>query len=329
MKKIKIGFVGAGIIARAHRDAFGLLPECELVGVCDPNVLPLDLFVQQAPDGMRGYPDCAGMLRDAKPDALVVCTPPNQREEALSLALSAGCSVLMEKPLAHSVESAERMVKMVEGASGVHSIGFCHRFVPAVCLFKEMIACKEYGELVCLHNTFGGYAPGKRDHWMSDPHVSGGGILMDVACHCLDISHFLCGEIHNLKGAFRNSWLGRGEDTFMVVGEAESGALIQLGGSWSFSNPESSLHLRFERADLKYDYADIYHFKEPEKDWREISLEAHANVRFLRQAQAFVGTICGRIPTHESHAASFRDGLLINQELAYLYAAREELCPAE
>lgn len=315
MEKVKVAFVGAGSIARAHLNAFASIAECSLVGVCDPNLGTLEQFVKLAPGGLPSYVGCAEMIEDAKPDAIIVSTPPSQREEALALALAHGCSVLMEKPLAHTADSARRMVEITDAAAGVFSVGFCHRFVPALGLFREWIESGKYGRLIVLHNTFGGHAPGQKDHWMSDGEISGGGVLMDVACHSLDIVHYLCGDVRRLQGVLRNIWDGRGEDSYCIIGEAGVETLVQLCGSWVFSSSEFSLRLRFEKADVVYEYGDTFRLKEHGEDWREETLPAHANVRFQRQAKAFIDGILGQ----SSDAATFKDALVVNEELASLY----------
>lgn len=315
MKKVKVGFVGAGSIARAHLNAFGSIGECELVGVCDPNAATLDQFLKLAPPDIKAFSKCEEMIHAVKPDAIVVSTPPSQREEALSLAVANGCSVLMEKPLAHTAESAQRMVDAVAETNGIYAVGFCHRFVPALNYFRELIESEKYGKLVFLHNTFGGHAPAQKDHWMSDREVSGGGVLMDVACHSLDIARYLCGDIRELKGVIRNAWDGRGEDSYSLVAEAGDGTLVQLTGSWVFSTSEFSVRLRFEEADIVYDYADTYRLKEHGGEWCEMSPDGHASVRFYRQARAFVDAIKGE----SSQMATFVDALLINRELDALY----------
>lgn len=321
MKKVKVGFVGAGSIARAHLNAFGSVAECELVGVCDPHAATLEQFLELAPPSVKGFTNCEELFDAVKPDAIVVATPPSQREKALSQAVANGCSVLMEKPLAHTAESAQRMVDTVAESNGIYAVGFCHRFVPALNHFRELIESEKYGKLVFLHNTFGGHAPAQKDHWMSDREVSGGGVLMDVACHSLDIAHYLCGDIRELKGVVRNAWDGRGEDSYSLVAEAGERTLVQLTGSWVFSSSEFSVRLRFERCDIAYDYGHTYRFKEHGKDWCEVPLEAHANVRFQRQAQAFVNAINGE----SSQMAAFVDALLINQELDVLYGGSVKL----
>lgn len=311
----KLGFVGAGNIARRHLGAFRALPGVEVVAVADPSAAARAGFNQEAGDAVREFSDPVGMLAAVQPRALVVSSPPSCREEVFAAAAKRGIHVLMEKPLAHNAASARRLAEMARPLKAVAVVGYCHRFVPGIRELRRRVAEGRWGKLLTLTNSFGGPMPEFAGHWMSDPKVSGGGSLIDTGCHSLDMVQFVAGPVARLHGSLRFSWPGRGEDSARLVGETASGALLHVTSSWLLPNGCAEVSLAFEKGELAFAYGDVLRVREGGGEWREEKLEADAGVRFPRQAEAFLGAIGGR-PTE---AASFEDAARVNEWIEGVY----------
>ncbi|WP_207586546.1 Gfo/Idh/MocA family protein [Halomontanus rarus] len=112
-------------------------------------------------------------------------------------ALEAGASVFCEKPLAHTLEDAERMRDAARNAEGTAGIAFNYRFIPAVQYAKNLIDAGELGE---IHHVRGQYLqdwladPSSPWSWRNDEEVAGSGALGDLGAHTLDLARFLVGE---------------------------------------------------------------------------------------------------------------------------------------
>jgi predicted dehydrogenase len=137
-------------------------------------------------------------------DLVDICTPGDSHCEIAIAALAAGKAVLCEKPLANSVEDAERMLAAAERAGVVHMVCHNYRRAPAVLLAKRLIA---EGRIGTVHHFRGTYL----QDWILDPEHplvwrleqqrAGSGALGDIGSHIIDLAHFLVGEIAAVAGA--------------------------------------------------------------------------------------------------------------------------------
>ncbi len=288
-----LAIVGLGGIAGAHRGAADELPAVRLAAGVDPNPDKRAAFAEQA--GAAVYDSVQSMLDDRamrdRLDGVVLCTPPAVRAELIEPLLAEGIGVLMEKPLAHSVEHAHQLIALAERSPGVaFRVAYCHRFTPAVVEMNRRIETGGFGELVRFENTFACWHPAMRDHWMSDTSVSGGGSLIDTGSHGLDLFHFLCGP-SRLEGVIRHhGWPGRGDSnaTLLVAAGPEDAAIAGVLNSGWAEPVRFTLTVVGTKGLLSYDYekpAELV-FKPSEGEAQVLSIETH-EVRFARQLEAF------------------------------------------
>src|SRR5262245_53207777 len=101
MKPIRVALVGCGKVAGIHAAALASLPEAEFVAACDVSAERAQAFA--AKHDVRPFTDLGTMLRDAKPEAVILATPHPLHAEAAVRAAEAGVPVLVEKPLAASL----------------------------------------------------------------------------------------------------------------------------------------------------------------------------------------------------------------------------------
>ena len=183
----RIGIVGLGGIGRYHAE---LLAErdAELVGGVDISG-----------DARRGFSEefnvstyeQVGDLLDVV-DALFVTTPNRFHEEYTVTALEAGVDVLLEKPLAHTVASAERIVEAARAAEGFCMVGFNNRFSAPVEVIKQYQDDGRFGEFTHVEANYirRRGIPG-RGSWFTSKEVAGGGALIDIGVHAIDLALYL------------------------------------------------------------------------------------------------------------------------------------------
>src|SRR5579862_5905363 len=115
---INVGIIGTGLIARAHAAAIGTVPESlTLVAASDLIAERLTDFAAACKVARR-YGSAAELIADPDVALVTVATPPSKHEELVIAALKAGKYVLCEKPLAHSIASAERIAAAAENFPG-------------------------------------------------------------------------------------------------------------------------------------------------------------------------------------------------------------------
>ncbi|WP_420112170.1 Gfo/Idh/MocA family protein [Pseudactinotalea sp.] len=170
-------------------------------------------------------------------DAVDICTPGDTHAEIAIAALAAGKHVLCEKPLANSVEEAERMAAAAAAAraQGVRSmVGFSYRRVPAVALMRRLVAEGAIGEIRHIRGQY-------LQDWITDPEfplvwrlrkdVAGSGALGDIGAHVLDMAQFVTGQSINGLAAqtetfIKNRPLPEGDG---ALGAATAGSGAETG----------------------------------------------------------------------------------------------------
>src|SRR5437870_4134392 len=108
MDRVRTALVGCGKVGQIHAQALATLPESELVGVCDVDAARASAFAARY--GGRPYTDVATMLRDGRPEALLIATPHPLHAEPAVRAAEAGVHVLVEKPMAAGLADCDAML---------------------------------------------------------------------------------------------------------------------------------------------------------------------------------------------------------------------------
>lgn len=192
MKKLNIGVIGTGSISQSHLNAYANNPHATLVAVCDLN----EERAQKAAEtygASRVYTDYHELLADEAVEAVSICTWNHTHAEIAIAAIKAGKHVLVEKPLSMSVEEAEAVRDAVRASDRILQVGFVRRYDACAQLAKRFADQDEFGELyyakASLIRRLGN--PGG---WFADKDRSGGGPLIDIGVHVIDLSWYLMGR---------------------------------------------------------------------------------------------------------------------------------------
>lgn len=302
--KFKLCLIGAGNIARAHVAAVEDLKAdgsgVQITAIVDPVESARTALAHDT--RATGYDNLGDLLakgpHDARPDALVVCTPPSARIEAVRQALEAGIPVLIEKPPAHTVAHTQQLIALSRAAPKLPCVvGFCHRFTPAVDMMVQRFNDGLIGEAVRFENTFAANLPHLRDAWMSDPAVSGGGSLIDTGLHSIDLFRYLLGPARVEGAVLRRGWAGRGESnaTLLLSSTTGEGRLANPGGvagtlacGWA-ETTRFEVNLVGTQGSLRYDFDDpcALHHTAVDGSRQALTVETH-EARFTGQLKAFI-----------------------------------------
>jgi predicted dehydrogenase len=173
MDKIRVGVVGVGALGKHHARVYASLPDAELVGIVD--TAPGRAEEVAGPLGTKvfaGYSDLIG-----KVDAVSVATPTILHAEIGAQFLKEGIHVLAEKPIAHTLEDADRLIQAARENSCVLQIGHLERFNPAVVQLREIVRKPRFFEA----HRMGLFSPRSLDI----------DVILDLMIHDLDIICFL------------------------------------------------------------------------------------------------------------------------------------------
>jgi len=189
MNRLRVGLLGAGRIARRfHLPILASLPEVELVAVADPAVEARDACRGLAA-GAAWHDDFAALLDDRALDAVVICLPPTLHARAAVASFARKLHVYVEKPLAASADEGRDMLAAWRRAGTVGMIGFNHRFHPLAQAMKRELAGGRVGDVTMIRSTF--CAAHRALPGWKRQRESGGGALLDLASHQVDLMRFV------------------------------------------------------------------------------------------------------------------------------------------
>lgn len=230
----RVGVIGVGTIGRAHITSWkanGMAP------VAFADAVPEAVEATVGEHGGQGFDDGLELIRSGSVDIVSICTPPAFHREMAITAADTGVAVLCEKPLAHSLDDAMAIAEAVERAGTLFSVGFCHRFEPAIEQLKQMIGNGELGQVMTFRNRFAGLMANAHDTWFSNASISGGGALADTSIHSIDLFRYLVGEPEDVRAmtSTRESEHGPAldvEDTGVITLRTAGGEIGILESSW-------------------------------------------------------------------------------------------------
>ncbi len=229
---MKFALVGLGSIGRVRMDALHASPGHTLTAVCDADPQRLTT----AGSAVQGYTSFADLLAADACDAVIISTPPSTHESLALAAFAAGKHVLVEKPMANSLEACRRMLEAADRAGRVLAVGFNQRYFDAVKVVREAVQSGALGTLTHVKG-FAGHtglsefsAP-----WMYDKATMGGGALCDNGVHMIDLVVHVMGEITSVYGVATNAvWnLPQVEDNAFAILRGTGGVVGSLHASWS------------------------------------------------------------------------------------------------
>ena len=304
MSSMRIGIIGCGGIAKSHAAAYKT-NNAAVSAVTDVSKDAAEAMAKET--GAQVFADFKSLIDSGKVDAVSICTPPIAHEEAAVYALSKGIHVILEKPQAHSVESAKRINEAAAKSKAILMMAFRHRFIPANVKMKEMIDAGKIGKVVFFHNTFCGPAFHMKDKWFTKKAISGGGCMLDTSSHSVDLFRFLVGEIAEQKAVmfkhFENTDV---EDAAILSVKAENGAIGAFTSTFVAGDGIAYIDIVGQDGRLYFDYLkadELKYKKRGDKDWEVIKVGTGGG--FNEQIAHFLKAASGT----EKLAITAHDGL--------------------
>lgn len=192
MEKLKIAIIGTGNISNSHTNAYEKLNNVEITAACDIDSKRVKSYCQKRSIPVF-YTNHLDMLANEKLDAVSICTWNNGHAQIAIDCLSAGVNVLCEKPLSMNHTEALAIKKASEKSSAFLMVGFVRRFDKKTIILKELIENNRLGELYYA-KTGVIRRCGNPTGWFADKSRSGGGPLIDLGVHMIDLCRYLMGK---------------------------------------------------------------------------------------------------------------------------------------
>jgi predicted dehydrogenase len=224
MATLKLGLIGCGWIGRLiHLDILRRMPDAELVALAEPDPQRRAEAAERAPEAVAfaGYKE---LLEMPEVEAVVICLPNALHAEAAVAALKKGKHIYLEKPLAASLPEARKVLTAWRPAGVVGMIGFNFRFHALYQAARRHLQSGRLGDLVSARSVFSSKAQ-TVPAW-KQARANGGGVLLDLASHHVDLVHFLFGQAVREVFAGLRSQRGEGDSAAVQLRLAD-GLLVQ------------------------------------------------------------------------------------------------------
>ncbi len=192
MNKLRVAVIGLGI-GRKHVEGYRTHAGCEAVALCDLNEERLNAMADEFGIPER-YTDAAALFAEANLDVVSVCTPNSLHRPLAEQAFAAGCHVLCEKPIATSAADGEAMLSAAEAAGKRLGINFSFRFTAQAAALKARVDAGDLGDVYYGRTVWTRRrgVPGWGG-WFGQKKLAGGGPLIDLGVHRLDLALWLMG----------------------------------------------------------------------------------------------------------------------------------------
>ncbi len=250
---LKVAVIGVGMMGRNHARVYADMPGVELVGVADAQAETAQSAARQF--GGQAYTDYLRLLEEQRPDAITIAVPTVDHLNVALDAIERGIHVLIEKPIAHSVEQGRRIIEAAKQADIQLMIGHIERFNPAVINLKERLAAGELGRVFQIDARRQGPFPAR---------IRDVGVVIDLAVHDVDVIRYISGaEVTRLTAETENRIHSTYEDLVVALLRLDDGSVGTLNINWLTPTKIRELFVTGERGMFRVDYLtqDLYFYE--------------------------------------------------------------------
>ena len=217
VQTLRVGVVGVGVMGSNHARVFAGLPGATLVAVADPDRKQADFVARTL--GCVAVADVSELL-ELNVDAVTIAAPTHLHREIALACIARGVHVLVEKPIASSVEEGRDIIAAARRGNVTLMVGHVERFNPAVEAIKDAIRNED---ILSIAITRVGPFP---------PRMSNVGVVIDLAVHDIDlIRYFTDSDIIEVQPQLKNAVAER-EDIALLQFRTASGVLAHINTNW-------------------------------------------------------------------------------------------------
>src|SRR4051812_34410360 len=237
MSKTKVALMGAGFIADIHIESYHrFVPDAEVVAVYTRDAKRAEVFAKKhhIPKWYNDYEKC---IRESGCEVVDIGLPNFHHARVCLAALNAGKHVIIEKPLAMTLEEADTMISTAKANDCLLMYAEELCFAPKYERVRRLVNEKAVGPIYMMKQSEKHSGP--HSDWFYDVNQSGGGVLMDMGCHGLAWFRWMLGgnpkvvSVYATMNTFLHKGRTRGEDNSVTIVEFEGGVLGVCENSWA------------------------------------------------------------------------------------------------
>jgi len=303
MDKSKIGVIGLGGVAQlVHLPNLSKLPNAELTAVSEINKNRL-ITIAEKFNVKERYSNHNDMLEKSEMDAVIIATPTSTHADIAVDCLEAGKDILVEKPLARTYQEAKRIVDAAKKNKRKLMVGMNLRYRPDTMLLRSFINSNEIGEPFYVKcGWIRKQSSGEK--WFTKKEESGGGVIIDLGIHLLDLALWLLEypEIASVSTQNFYHYTKNVEDTSISCIKSKNSAVINLEVSWSLPVEKDHFFLDVFGTKGSFSSNPFRLYKKVQNDYINLTPTQVDNPTvlfkksYLNELKSFVGAIKGLNP---------------------------------
>lgn len=261
MKKVGLGIIGLGYIGSIHLKHSLKLADTDVVAVSDLSKKALN----KARDAgvKKTFTDYHKLLEEPDIDAVIIALPTHFHLQCATDAAEARKQIFLEKPIARNVEEAKEIISVSQRNSVKLMVGYPLRFKTDLVDLRKKVKAGIFGDIEIAHATYvgcgpffhreEGYAPVPVPEWWFNKELTGGGAIIDVGIHMIDLLRWYFGEITDIKSQLGHRLNMDMEDSAICLAKFESGvrAVITLGWFAQKNRVELKLFGTVDHAEMR------------------------------------------------------------------------------
>lgn len=247
MRKVKWGVIGCGGIAdRRTIPGMMLANNAELVAVMDSNGAAAET-VKEKYGAKYAFDNYEDLLALDEIEAVYIASPVFAHKEQAMAAIKAKKHILLEKPLGLTLEDSLEIIDACEKAGIKLGVGMMMRFHAYHQAIKKIIADGTIGDIVSMRAQFTCWYPTIEGSWRQDKTLSGGGALMDMGIHCIDLLQYCSGlnAVECTGFAYNQTFGYNSDDSSAVIMKMENGALAYVDNNYNIPDAAAKCPLEF------------------------------------------------------------------------------------
>ena len=247
MEKLKVGVIGSGKMGLLHSGIFNSLDSSKLGAISDKDGFVLNALKSYLP-GVATYKNYENMLENETLDIVVITTPVFLHKKMIDDCMKHGLAIFVEKPLAiNGLESRSIANKNYKNAT---LVGYCRRFMETYNFAKRLLDSGKLGRANYISSHIYVSQIFKQGNgWMYNQGMSGGGVIIDLGSHAIDLFHYIFGDILTVHAFTRPVFNKDVEDYASINLHFKNDIIGSLQVSWSIKNyhlPELKIEIHLE-----------------------------------------------------------------------------------
>jgi len=240
MKTVRLGIIGLGYIGQIHLRHALRIPNLRVVAVSDQSKKALAKVKGSAV--RKTYINYENLLEDPEVDAVIIALPIQLHLQCSKQAAEAGKDIFLEKPMARNIEEAKEIISTAQDNNIKLMMGYPYRFSQSFRNLKTDIEKGVLGDVEIAYATFmgsgpfmhraEGYTPIPVPEWWFKKELTGGGVLVDLGSHLINLLRWYFGEVTDIKSHLTHRFNLDIEDGAVCIAKFETGTVGIISVGW-------------------------------------------------------------------------------------------------